>query len=94
MVTEVVAGLNTPTAMAFIGADDILILQKNDGQVRRVIAGVLQPAPVLEVAVNQLSERGLLGIALHPTFPSTPWVYLYYSAPVSVGISQGLPTSR
>jgi aldose sugar dehydrogenase len=80
--------------MAFIGADDILILQKNDGQVRRVIAGVLQPAPVLEVAVNQLSERGLLGIALHPTFPSTLWVYLYYSAPVSGGISQGLLTSR
>jgi glucose/arabinose dehydrogenase len=79
MVTEVVAGLHIPTAMAFIGAEDILVLQKNDGQVRRVIAGVLQPTPVLDVAVNQLSERGLLGIALHPTFPSTPWVYLYYT---------------
>ena len=79
MVTEVVAGLNAPTAMAFIGPGDILVLQKNDGQVRRVIAGVLQPTPVLDVAVNQLSERGLLGMALHPTFQSTAWVYLYYT---------------
>src|SRR5207249_3531224 len=46
MVTEVVAGLNAPTAMAFIGPDDILVPQKNDGQVRRVIGGVLQPTPV------------------------------------------------
>ena len=79
MVTEVVAGLNAPTAMAFIGPNDILVLQKNDGQVRRVIGGVLQPTPVLDVAVNQLSERGFLGMALHPTFQSTPWVYLYYT---------------
>jgi aldose sugar dehydrogenase len=79
MVTEVVAGLDTPTAMAFIGADDILVLQKDDGQVRRVIAGVLQPTPVLDVAVNRLYERGLLGIALHPMFQSVPWVYLYYT---------------
>jgi len=78
-VTEVAGGLNAPTAMAFIGTDDILVLQKNDGQVRRVINGVLQPAPVLDVAVDQTSERGLLGIAVHPAFPSSPWVYLYYT---------------
>jgi len=27
--------------------------------------------------VNSSSERGLLGIALHPNFPTTPYVYLY-----------------
>ena len=68
MVTEVVAGLNAPTVMAFIGPDDILVLKKNDGQVRRVIGGLLQPTPVLDVALNQLSERGLLGMALYPAF--------------------------
>jgi glucose/arabinose dehydrogenase len=65
--------------MAFIGADDILVLQKNDGQVRRVVAGVLQPTPVLDVAMDGNSERGLLGIAVHPVFPSVPWIYLYYT---------------
>lgn len=78
-LTEVVAGLNAPTAMVFIEPDDILVLQKNDGLVRRVLNGVLQPAPVLDVAVDHASERGLLGIAVHPAFPSTPWVYLYYT---------------
>jgi glucose/arabinose dehydrogenase len=90
MVTEVVAGLQAPTAMAFIGPGDILVLQKNDGQVRRVVAGVLQPTPVLDVAVNQASERGLLGMALHPMFQSTAWVYLYYTESSTGGDSQGL----
>jgi aldose sugar dehydrogenase len=92
-VTEVVGGLNAPTAMAFIGTHDLLVLQKNDGQVRRVLNGVLQPGPVLDVAVNQLSERGLLGIAVHPMFPSIPWVYLYYTESSTVDDTMGLPES-
>jgi aldose sugar dehydrogenase len=53
-----------------------------------VISGVLQPTPVLDVAVNQLSERGLLGMALHPAFQSTAWVYLYYTESSTGGDSQ------
>src|SRR5258705_12970766 len=78
-VNEVVAGLIQPTAMAFIGRGDLLVLQKGDGRVRRVIDGVLQPTPVLDVSVDNNSERGLLGIAVHPNFPTTPFVYLYYT---------------
>ena len=51
--------------MAFIGAQDILVLQKGDGRVRRVIAGVLQPGAALDVAVDSDSERGLLGADRH-----------------------------
>jgi glucose/arabinose dehydrogenase len=65
--------------MAFIGTDDILVLQKDNGQVRRVISGALQPSPVLDVAVGNASERGMLGIAVHPNFPSSPFIYLYYT---------------
>jgi glucose/arabinose dehydrogenase len=78
-VREVVGGLSSPTGMAFIGANDILVLQKGDGRVRRVQNGVLQAGAVLDLAVDSASERGLLGIALHPSFPSTPWVYLYFT---------------
>jgi glucose/arabinose dehydrogenase len=77
VVTDVVSGLSLPTTLAFIGPGDFLVLQKNNGQVRRVIGGVLQPTPVLDVHVDSLSERGLLGIAVHPNFPSSPFVYLY-----------------
>ena len=78
-VREVTSGLSQPTAMAFIGPGDILVLQKGDGRVRRVINGMLQPGHVLDVAVDNASERGLLGIAVHPNFPSTPFVYLYFT---------------
>ena len=78
-VQIVVSGLEAPTTMAFIGPGDILVLQKNDGKVRRVLNGVLQPGAVLDVAVSNASERGLLGIAVHPDFPAAPFVYLYYT---------------
>ena len=68
-----------PTAMAFIGAGDILVLQKNDGRVRRVINGTLQSAAVLDLTVENDSERGLLGIAVHPNFNSNKFVYLYFT---------------
>src|SRR5919197_294355 len=41
-VRTVVSGLSQPTSMAFIGADDILVLEKPTGRVRRVIGGTLQ----------------------------------------------------
>jgi aldose sugar dehydrogenase len=90
-VSEVVSGLSQPTAMAFIGPGDILVLQKGDGRVRRVINGVLQPEQVLDVSVDNSSERGLLGIALHPGFPATPFVYLYYTESNSGSDTSGSP---
>ncbi len=78
-VRTVVDGLNQPTSMAFLGPNDILVLEKATGQAWRVVNGVIQATPVLDLAVNSVSERGLLGIALHPDFPSTPGVYLYWT---------------
>jgi glucose/arabinose dehydrogenase len=77
-VRTVVTGLGQPTSMAFIERDDILVLEKATGRVQRVVNGALQ-GPVLDLAVNSASERGLLGIALHPRFPNDPGVYLYWS---------------
>jgi glucose/arabinose dehydrogenase len=77
-VRPVVTGLTTPTSMAFIGPNDILVLEKNTGKVQRVVNGAIQ-GTVLDLTVNFFSERGLLGIALHPGFPANPGVYLYWS---------------
>ena len=77
-VRPVAAGLNQPTTMAFLGSNDILVLEKATGQVKRV-AGGAAPSTVLDLAVNFGSERGLLGIALHPQFPANPGVYLYWT---------------
>jgi aldose sugar dehydrogenase len=77
-VRTVVSGLTTPSTMAFLGPNDFLIAEKNTGQVKRVVNGVVQ-STVLDLSVNNASERGLLGIALHPNFPTNPSVYLYWS---------------
>ena len=77
-VRAVVSGLTTPTAMAFLGANDFLVLEKNTGQVQRIVNGTIQ-STVLDLAVNFGSERGLLGVALHPNFPTDRGVYLYWT---------------
>jgi aldose sugar dehydrogenase len=77
-VRTVVTNLNLPTSMAFIGDDDLLVLEKASGKVQRVVGGAVT-ATVLDLAVNSGSERGLLGIALHPDFPSNPGVYLFWT---------------
>ena len=76
-VETVVSGLSNPTTMAFIGDDDFLILQKNDGKVFRVQNGIADE--ILDLNVDNASEHGLLGIALHPSFDSNGFVYLYYT---------------
>jgi len=71
-------GLTTPISIAFIGPDDMLVLEKDTGRVKRVTGGVVG-ATVLDLAVNNASERGLLGIALHPRFADNGFVYLYWT---------------
>jgi aldose sugar dehydrogenase len=77
-VRTAVSGLVTPSTIAFLGPNDFLVLEKNTGQVKRVVDGVVRGV-VLDLSVNFASERGLLGIALHPDFPADPGVYLFWS---------------
>jgi aldose sugar dehydrogenase len=62
-VESFVEGLSSPTSMAFLNNDNILILEK-EGQVRLVSNGELAPEPILQIPVDTDSERGLLGIAV------------------------------
>jgi glucose/arabinose dehydrogenase len=77
-VRTMVSGLTTPSSIAFLGPNDMLVLEKNTGKVLRVTNGAVQGV-ALDLAVNNASERGLLGIALHPDFPTNPGVYLYWT---------------
>jgi len=71
-----------PIGMAFLGPNDFFVIEKSTGQVKRVTNGTVA-ATVLDLAVNFASERGLLGIALHPDFPSNPGVYLYWTCTIA-----------
>jgi glucose/arabinose dehydrogenase len=81
--TPVVSGLSSPTDLAFLPDGRILILEKA-GRVRIVVNGVLQGTAALDITANvdDFSERGLLGICLHPNFVTTGWIYLYYTTNV------------
>ncbi|MDP9287765.1 MAG: PQQ-dependent sugar dehydrogenase [Thermoproteota archaeon] len=82
-VESLVSGLSSPTSMAFVDNNHILVLEK-DGNVRLVSNGQLQSRPVLHVSVDITSERGLLGIAVmnsssSSTNNSNHVVFLYYT---------------
>ena len=81
LALELVAdGLKFPTSMRFLDKDNILVLQKNDGQVRLVSNDKLYDKPVLQLDnVANKGERGLLGIAIVNDF------YYYHGRNVSSG---------
>jgi glucose/arabinose dehydrogenase len=76
---QVVKGLNFPTSMAFLGPNDILVLEKNNGAVQRIINGNVLTKPLLHVnVVNTTYEEGLLGLAVSKHQNNTPaFVFLY-----------------
>ena len=97
MVRTVISGLTTPTSMAFLGDNDFLVLEQVTGRVKRVVNGTVQSI-VLDLGVNFFSERGLLGIALHPDFDRNrrSFVYLYWTcrAASPAGPCLGLTSSQ
>jgi aldose sugar dehydrogenase len=75
MAEIVVEELSSPTSMAFMDTNNILVLEKT-GSVRLISNGILQEQPVLNVPVNSQNERGLLGIA---TLEDDNNVFLYFT---------------
>ena len=61
-VERVTSGIKFPTHMAFLGQNDILVLEKNDGTVKRVTNGLIQNGALIDVPVANAVERGMLGI--------------------------------
>ncbi len=79
LIGEHVTGLSLPTGLRFINnnPNELFIIEKDTGRVRRSLNGSLNTALDLNVATE--SERGLLGIELDPNFSTNGFVYLYYS---------------
>lgn len=88
----VATGLALPTSLVFVDDDDFLVSQKNDGRVRRVSSGTLQPGEVLDLDVNYRNEQGLLSMVRDPDFAHNGHVYLYYTESASGADSDALDT--
>jgi aldose sugar dehydrogenase len=78
-VEQVASGLISPTTMAFLDEDTILVLEKDNGRVRMIEDGELQPEPLLDVAVANDGERGMLGTAVSRENDTTTYVFLYFT---------------
>lgn len=77
---EIVASdLRVPWGLAFL-PDGSLLFTEREGRVRRISGrGVLQEAPLLELAVAQGLKLGLLDLCLDPDHHSNGFVYLAYN---------------
>ena len=79
-VETVATGLALPTTMAFIGPNDILVLEKSKGTVQRIVNGQMLAEPLLQVNVSSEVERGMLGIATSKDNQTGKTnVFLYYT---------------
>jgi glucose/arabinose dehydrogenase len=80
--TQVATGLAAPTAMAF-APDGRLFVAEQGGRLRVIKSGALLSAPFVSLSVDSAGERGLLGVAFHPSFASNQYVYVYYTTATS-----------
>jgi len=68
-----------------LGNNDLLVLEKNEGVVKRVLNGVIQNDSLLDVPVANGVERGMLGIAIKKPSIGPVHVFLYYTESVKDG---------
>ena len=73
-------GINFPTNMAFLGPDDILVIEKDTGMIKRIVNGQLFGDVLIDLPVSNKGERGLLGIAIPVAEEDQDRkVFIYYS---------------
>jgi aldose sugar dehydrogenase len=79
-VELMVQGLDLPTTMAFLGPNDILVLEKDKGTVQRIVNGKILPEPLLDVNVATSVERCMCGIAVSKSDTTgITYVFLYFT---------------
>ncbi|MGD2140973.1 MAG: PQQ-dependent sugar dehydrogenase, partial [Burkholderiales bacterium] len=74
-----VTGFASATAFAETPDGRLLVAQQG-GALRVVKNAALVSTAMLNVTVDSSGERGLLGVAVHPSFSSNGYVYVYYTS--------------
>ncbi|MGH3132546.1 MAG: LamG-like jellyroll fold domain-containing protein, partial [Gaiellaceae bacterium] len=83
----VLTGLTEPTAMRIASDGRVFVAQK--GGLIKVFDSFSDPEPSiyadLRTNVHSFDDRGLLGLALDPSFPATPHIYVSYAHDAPIG---------
>jgi glucose/arabinose dehydrogenase len=89
----VLSGLTNPTVVRFAADGRIFVAEKRG--VIKVFDSLGDPTPTvfadLNVNVYNFWDRGMLGMALAPNFPSDPYVYVLYTYDHQLGSSAPAP---
>ena len=81
---EVVSNLDSPVAFTFGPGNTLWYVQKSTGEIRVHDLDTDSDQSFFTVSgVNGDGERGMLGIALDPAYPTNPFVYVYVTRDVS-----------
>jgi glucose/arabinose dehydrogenase len=76
------SGVATPAAIRMAPDGRLFWLERASGRVMvSTYGGRGTPYVWTTLPVDAQDERGLLGLAFHPQFPDTPYVYLYHTLP-------------
>jgi glucose/arabinose dehydrogenase len=83
----VFGGLTNPTSVEFAGDGRVFVAEKSG--IVKVFDSLSDSTPDvfadLRTNVHNFWDRGLLGMALHPNFPATPYVYVLYTYDAAIG---------
>jgi glucose/arabinose dehydrogenase/PKD repeat protein len=83
----VFSGLTEPTAVRFSPDGRVFVAEKSG--VIKVFDNLSDTTPTvfadLRTQVHNFWDRGLLGLALAPNFPTNPWVYVLYTFDAAIG---------
>lgn len=92
--TDVVAsGLDTVWELAW-APDGFIWMTERGGRVSRVNPQSGAVTVVGQIAVSEIGEGGLMGLALHPDFATQPWVYMAHTYTGSSGIRNRVVRAR
>lgn len=73
-----IGNLEVPWSLLFL-PDGRALVSERPGRIRLVRGGRLQERPYAEIDTYHSGEAGLMGLALHPSFPFQPYVYAMHS---------------
>ncbi len=76
------------------GPDGFIWMTERGGRVSRVNPQTGAVTPVAQIAVSEIGEGGLMGLALHPDFATQPWVYLAHTYNGSSGVRNRIVRAR
>lgn len=81
-LTEIVGELEYPWGLTFLPGGDMLVTERDEGRLRLVKDGALDPKPITGLPENILfgGQGGLLDIEIHPNFEENQLIYFSYSA--------------